>query len=188
MSQTLEARLETIVRNDPVLMAILVAIQNLPDARLVAGCLYQSVWNVLTSRPQGYGIKDYDVATFDDRDLSWDAEDRIFLAVRAKLPGLAAPVEVRNQAWVHVWDQAHFSTPSAPLRSTTEAIDRTASTTHMIGLRLTPKGAFDVYAPGLLDIFTLRMRPNRRSRSRATYEAKAQRMQATWSELTVEPW
>ena len=31
---------------------------NLPDAWLVSGALFQTVWNGLTSRPPGYGIRD----------------------------------------------------------------------------------------------------------------------------------
>ncbi|MCA1401851.1 nucleotidyltransferase family protein [Bradyrhizobium sp. BRP56] len=31
----------------------------LPDAWLVAGCLVQTVWNVLTSRPLDHGISDH---------------------------------------------------------------------------------------------------------------------------------
>ncbi len=189
MTTSLDDRLERLVRADPDLMSILLAIRDLPDARLVAGCLYQSVWNALTGRPRGFGIKDYDVAYFDGGDLSWDAEDRVIVRVRGDLPpALALRVEVRNQARVHLWYEDHFGVPFAPLASTDEAINRYASTTHMVGVRLTPEGDMSIYAPGLQDIFALRVRPNRPSNSRATYEAKAQRMQATWPELTVQPW
>jgi hypothetical protein len=146
------------------------------------------VWNALTGRPRGFGIKDYDVAYFDAGDLSWDAEDRVIVRVRARLPELAPRIEVRNQARVHLWYEAHFGTPYPPLASTDEAIDRYASTTHIVGVRLTPEGGMSVYAPGLSDVFALRVRPNRLFDNRATYETKALRMQATWPELTVEPW
>ncbi len=188
MTPALDERLECLVRADPDLMAILLAIRDLPDARLVAGCLYQTVWNALTGRPRGFGIKDYDVAYFDAGDLSWDAEDRVIVRIRERLPELAPRIEVRNQARVHLWYESHFGRPYAPLSSTDEAIDRYASTTHMIAVRLSPQGAMDVYAPGLQDIFAMSVRPNRLSDSRATYQAKARRMQATWPELTVEPW
>jgi hypothetical protein len=42
----------------------------LPDAWIVAGCLVQTVWNVLTARPVDYGIDDYDIFYFDP-DTSW---------------------------------------------------------------------------------------------------------------------
>ena len=48
----------------------------LPDAWIVSGCLVQTVWNVLTSRPIDHGINDYDIFYFDP-DTSWQAEDAI---------------------------------------------------------------------------------------------------------------
>ena len=54
----LERRFEAIVRSDPDLMRLLGAIRGirLPQWRLVAGCLYQTVWNVLTGRARATGI------------------------------------------------------------------------------------------------------------------------------------
>jgi hypothetical protein len=51
----LSQRLERIVRDDPHLMKLLRAarVLNLPQWRLVAGCIYQTVWNNLTARPCG---------------------------------------------------------------------------------------------------------------------------------------
>src|SRR5690349_11829248 len=98
-------RFETIIRDDPDLMQLLASIRGvrLAQWRLVAGCLYQTVWNVLTRRDRGTGIKDYDLIYFDDSDLSWAAEDRIIRAVAAATRGCVGPVEVRNQARVHLW-------------------------------------------------------------------------------------
>lgn len=188
MTPALDERLERIVRADPNLMSILLAIRDLPDARLVAGCLYQTVWNALTGQLRSHGIKDYDVAYFDAGDLSWEAEDHVIVRVRERLPELAPRIEVRNQARVHLWYEEHFGKPYAPLASTDEGIDRYASTTHMVGVRLSPEGDMGIYAPELQDIFTLRVRPNRMFDNRATYEAKARRMATIWPGLTVEPW
>ena len=46
-------RFEAIIRADPDLMRLLLRLRSvrLPQWRLVAGCLYQTVWNVLTNRP-----------------------------------------------------------------------------------------------------------------------------------------
>jgi hypothetical protein len=43
----------------------------LPQCHLTAGCLFQTVWNVLSGRPPAENIKDYDVFYFDGSDLSW---------------------------------------------------------------------------------------------------------------------
>jgi hypothetical protein len=59
-----------------------IAAQRLPDAWIVAGCLTQTAWNVLTGRAVDHGINDYDIFYFDP-DLSWDAEDRVIASFRA---------------------------------------------------------------------------------------------------------
>jgi hypothetical protein len=188
MKHDLETKLDRIVRADPNLMAILSASWDLPDARLVSGCIYQTVWNVLTGRPHGHGIKDYDVAYFDACDLSWEAEDRIIQSMTRRLPGFASRLEVRNQARVHLWYEQRFGRPYLPLKNTDESIDRYASIANMVGIRLDRQGGFDLYAPGLEDIFALRLRPNRAFENRETYLAKAARQAAIWTELMIEPW
>ena len=82
----------------------------LPDAWLVAGCLVQSVWNVLTRRPLGHGINDYDVFYFDP-DTSWEAEDAVIRELTARLGHLGAAIEVRNQARVHLWYPGKHGVP-----------------------------------------------------------------------------
>jgi len=131
---------ETIIRADPDLMRLLWILRalDLPGWRLVAGCLYQTVWNALSARPLGTGIKDYDVGYFDPSDLSWDAEDRIIRRVDDALGDFAGEVEVRNQARVHLWFEKRFGSPYAALSSTEEGIDRYATVAHMVGVRLEP--------------------------------------------------
>ena len=108
-----QRRFELIIRADPELMRLLSVLRELalPQWRLVAGCLYQTVWNVLTERPRGTGINDYDVIYFDDRDLSWGAEDAMIRRVAAATEGGVGPVEVRNQARVHLWFEERFAAP-----------------------------------------------------------------------------
>src|SRR5437764_12687940 len=102
-------RFETIIRGDPDLMQLLASILGvrLTQWRLVAGCLYQTVWNVLTGRGRGTGIRDYDLIYFDE-DLSWAAEDAVIRRVAAVARGCVGPVETRNQARVHLWFETRF--------------------------------------------------------------------------------
>src|SRR6266496_6144066 len=72
-----------------------------PDWYLVAGCLYQTVWNVVTGQPPESGILDYDLAYYDSSDLSWQAEDAIIQEGCRLFGDLPAPVQIRNQARVH---------------------------------------------------------------------------------------
>ena len=90
---------------------------DLPGWYLVAGCLYQTVWNVVTGQPPEAGILDYDLAYFDDSDLSWDAEDAVIKAGDEIFAGLPAPVQIRNQARVHLWYQEKFGVPCPPHES-----------------------------------------------------------------------
>jgi hypothetical protein len=184
------ARFERIVRADPDLMDLLVAIRPLalPEWRLVAGCLYQTVWNVLTGRPRRTGIKDYDLAYFDP-DLSWKAEDQVIGQVAAATLGFPGAVEIRNQARVHLWFESRFGVAYPPLEGTDDALGRYASLVHAVGVRLEPDGRLDIAAPfGLDDLFAMVIRPNRALDNRAAHTAKAARAKAIWPELTVIPW
>ena len=75
-------RLTAIVRNDLELMTVLTTIRglDLTDWLIFSGAVYQSVWNDLTGRAPGYGVKDFDLGYF-DHDVSWDAEDVVIKRV-----------------------------------------------------------------------------------------------------------
>jgi hypothetical protein len=183
-------RFEAIIRADPDLMRLLAIIREvrLPQWRLVAGCLYQTVWNVLTGRVRGTGIKDYDLIYFDE-DPSWAAEDGTIRRVTAATAGCVGPVEVRNQARVHLWFESRFGTPYPRLSSADEALRRYASVVHAVGVRLEADDRLDVAAPfGLDDLFAMVIRPNRTLSNAASHNRKALRAQAIWPEVTFLPW
>lgn len=183
--------LEAIVRSDPDIMNLLdrLRLVRLPQWRIVAGCLYQTVWNVLTGRPRGTGIKDYDLIYFDSDDLSWEAEDAVIQRVAAATQDCVGPVEVRNQARVHLWFQARFGCAYPQLTCADEALRQYASVAHAVGVRLEDDGLLDIVAPfGLDDLFAMVIRPNRALDNAASHASKARRAQATWPEVIVLPW
>jgi hypothetical protein len=141
--------LRSIVRGAPLLMEALVRARGmaLPDWRIVSGVIYNTVWNALTGRPLETGIKDVDLFYWDGTDLSYEAEDVVIRRGAEVFAGLPLPVEIRNQARVHLWFEAHFGTPFAPLRSSAEGVDRFASKTHAVSLRLEPDDTLALYAP-----------------------------------------
>jgi uncharacterized protein len=192
VSGDLEARLETMVLGSPRLMQVLTIARDLdlPDWRIVSGAIYQTVWNALTGRDPDYGVKDYDLFYFDGADTSYEAEDVVIRrAERAYPADLAALVEVRNQARVHLWFEQHFGEPYAPLTCSDEALARFVGPAFAVGVRLEPDGRLDVAAPfGLDDIFALRIRPNpNRPRARGWAKVTAS-ARARWPELEiVEP-
>jgi uncharacterized protein len=162
---------------------------DLPGWYLMAGCLYQTVWNVVTGQPPEAGILDYDLGYFDASDLSWEAEDAVIEAGREVFGGIATPVQIRNQARVHVWYEQKFGLPCPPHESSEAAIDTFETTCACLGVRLEPGGRWRIYAPhGLSDVFNLVVRPNPVLASRHVYQAKVARWQRQWPTLTVLPW
>ena len=183
-------RLTDLVRASPTLMTVLTTVRDLqpPGWRIVSGAIYQTVWNALTGRRPDHGIKDYDVVYFDP-DTSWDAEDLVIRRVAAAFPAeLAAKVEVRNQARVHLWFEAKFNEPYAPLTCTDEALIRFVAPAFAVGVRLESDGGLDVVAPfGLKDCFAMRIRPNPDlPRNPANFRVAAERLTARWPEASVE--
>jgi len=182
---------QTALQENPTLLEVLnrAETMNLPGWYLVAGCLYQTVWNVVTGQSAEAGILDYDLAYFDGSDLSWEAEDAVIRKGSAVFEGLPAPVQIRNQARVHLWYEPKFGLPCPPHRSTEGAIDTFEATVACLGVRLEPGGRWRVYAPfGLSDVFNLVARPNPVLSPRHVYQAKTDRWQRQWPGLTVLPW
>lgn len=58
-----EVDLRRIIEADPDITTMLTAMRTFeaPDLWLVSGALFQTVWNVLDSKPRGHGILDYDL-------------------------------------------------------------------------------------------------------------------------------
>jgi hypothetical protein len=161
--------------------------QALPDAWIVAGCLVQTVWNVLTGRPVDYGIDDYDIFYFDP-DTSWQAEDAVIRKLQDTFAAHGVKIEVRNQARVHLWYPQKHGVPYPALHSSTQGINRFLTRNTQIGIRPT-QGGYHVYAPdGFDDVVRMIVRPNRGPNfSAANYDAKTARWKKLWPEITVLP-
>lgn len=174
-----------IARADPINAEL---IQRLPalglsQCALVAGCLFQAVWNQQAQQPPGWGIKDYDVFYF-DTDLSWEAEDAVIQHANSLFKDLDAEIEIRNQARVHLWYGEHFGRPYPQLQSTRDGIDRYLIAGTCIGLELETG---EVYAPyGLSDVEQGILRINPLNAERELFEHKARSYQARWPWLTIE--
>lgn len=188
MSGDLEARLVEIVRADAGLMHVLTTVRGLglPDWRIFSGAVYQSVWNAVTGRPAGYGIKDYDIGYFDP-DTSWDAED-VFIkrAAAAFDEPFKSQVEVRNQARVHLWFQDRFGEPYSALTGTDEALGRFVAPAFAVGVRLEDDDRITVAAPfGLEDVFSMTLRPNPDRPLAKGWGRTVENARGRWPELTV---
>ncbi|WP_329787002.1 nucleotidyltransferase family protein [Lentzea sp. DG1S-22] len=184
------AALRTILESNEILVEVLngAAELRLPDWYLTAGCVFQTVRNVVTGRSPAEGVLDHDLFYFGP-DLSWHAEDTVIRAGARRFAGLPATVEIRNEARVHLWYERKFGVPCRPHGSTEAAIDSFAATTCCVGVRLERDGRRRVYAPhGLSDVFNLVVRPNPVLAPRHVHETKTARWREQWPALQVLPW
>lgn len=156
---------------------------SLEDCHLTAGCLFQSVWNRHSGRKADEGIRDYDIFYFDDRDLSWGAEDDVIRRVDALTRDLGVKVEVRNQTRVHRWFERRFGASCPPLASAREGIDRFLVACTCVGIEV---ASGVLYAPnGLEDLSRGVLRSNPANARPALFRQKAEDYQTRWPWLTI---
>lgn len=158
----------------------------LPDAWLVAGCLFQTVWNLRSGQAADAGIRDYDVFYFDADDLSKQSETRINQRAAALFADLGVPIEIKNQARVHLWYEGYFGRPYSALRNSLEGIDRFLVASTAVGLQ--PQAADHrpaVYAPyGLDELYRGVLTPNLCIDHGPLFERKCKDYQARWPWLS----
>ena len=154
----------------------------LHDCYLTAGCLFQTVWNQLSSRSPEWGIKDYDVFYFDE-DVSWDAEDRAVQAANQATTDLPIQVEVKNQARVHLWYCERFGGDYPQLTSSRSGIDLYLISCTCVGINVQDG---ELYAPnGLRDLAAGALRINPRNRKPHLFRSKAESYQQRWPWLEI---
>lgn len=153
----------------------------LPDGWLVAGCLFQTVWNLRSGAAPAASIKDYDLFYFDAADLSREGEQRMQARVDAVLGDLGITVECANQARVHLWYEEDYGEPYPQLHSSRDGIDRFLVPSTCVGVR-----PGEVYAPnGLALLYDGVLAINPLVPHRALFERKTASYRARWPWLTV---
>ncbi|MEE2527338.1 nucleotidyltransferase family protein [Hyphobacterium sp. HN65] len=157
---------------------------DLPDWALMAGAVYQAVWNRLTGRPADYGVNDYDLAYCDPSDLSEAGEAEVIARAEEAFSGIDAEVEVCNQARVPLWFGAKYGVDRQPIHSTEDAVREFASITHSVAIRLDGDGWPELIAPyGLDELFSLCVRPVPDISTPALWNAKIARQKKLWPEI-----
>lgn len=164
----------------------------LTDGWLVAGCLFQTVWNVQAGRAPDAAIKDYDLFYFDGDDLSEEGERRVQARVDHVLADLMVPIEVTNQARVHTWYASYFGYPYPPLQSARDGIDRFLIPATCVGIRpgtiYAPNGLHMLY-DGILTMNPLTPYPELFAAKAASYRARwpwLRDMEAEAAELELD--
>ena len=159
----------------------------LPDCWLVAGCLFQPLWNAHSGLPPQHGIRDYDVFYFDGRDLSYEAEDEAIRRARVLFADLDVLVEVRNQARVHLWYPQKYGADYPPLRASRDGIDRFLVACTCLGIQPRGDGSIQLHAPfGTKDTELGLLRPNFRAYGLHRFREKAESYRARWPWLKIE--
>jgi hypothetical protein len=155
----------------------------LPDGWLVAGCLFQTVWNLHAGRSPEADIKDYDLFYFDSGDTSERGEFGVQARIDELLGDLGVTVEASNQARVHLWYESYFGQPYGELHSACEGIDRFLVSATCVGVR-----PGEVYAPyGLALIYDGVLSMNPLLPYRVLFDRKASSYLARWPWLHVQP-
>jgi uncharacterized protein len=150
---------------------------------LTAGCLFQTVWNRSSGQAANWGVKDYDVFYFDERDLSWDAEDAVIQRVAALAGDLGIRVETRNQARVHLWYEQRFGAGYPKLASTRDGINRYLISCTCVGIEVV---SGELYASnGLQDLESGVLRMNPSNPRPNLFRQKAENYRARWPWLTI---
>lgn len=173
------------VASNPVNRAILSRWSELalPDGWLVAGCLFQTVWNLKAGLPPHADIKDYDLFYFDPTDLSKEREMQVQAHADSVLGDLGVRVEVANQARVHLWYPEHFGQRYPRLTSAEYGIARFLVLETCVGVRPqqchAPYGLAGIYA-GTLSSNPLIPYPDLFARKVASYQSR-------WNWLSVVP-
>ena len=159
----------------------------LPDAWLVAGCLFQTAWNLASGRAPQADIRDYDLFYFDPSDLSAPAEQAIAARAKDLYRDLGVIVEAKNQARVHTWYAAWFGHPYAPLRDTRDGIDHFLVRCTCVGLRPYNSGV-ELYAPnGLDELYGGILRPNPLTDHADLFASKTASYRQRWPWLRNAP-
>lgn len=155
---------------------------DLPGSWLVAGCLFQTVWNLQAGLRPEAGIKDYDIFYFDPSDLGETAEREAQALAESTFNDLGVTVEVANQARVHLWYPAHFGYPYPVLASAEEGIGRFLVRETCVGVR--PRQCCTPY--GLAGLYAGTLTPNAATPYPELFAGKVASYKARWSWLKVE--
>ena len=161
-------------------------ILGLPQACLVAGCVWQPYLNLRSGLGLADQINDYDVFYFDPSDLSFEAEDKVIRQAALLFQDIDAVVEVRNQARIHLWYPQRFGVDCPPMNSAIEAISRFPVRGTCLGLASDLAGHIRSIEPyGWQDLIDGVLRPNPSCVDPEAFTRKALSYQSRWPWLHI---
>ncbi len=183
--------LEQVLLRNPVVAEILKLAPTLemPQWYLGAGCVAQTIWNELHGFDPLNGMKDCDLVYYDSSNISSEAQDVFIERAKKIFSHLPLPVEIVNEARVHLWYEEECGKKIEPYQSVEEAMNEWPTTATGIGVRYDTDGKFVIFAPyGLNDLWEMIVRPNKLKITEEIYLNKVARWTSVWPKLKVIPW
>jgi uncharacterized protein len=184
-----EKKLISLVERNLFVLRLIQAIPTLglPNCYVAGACIAQTVWSLSHGFEAHFGIKDIDLVYF-DTDLSQEKEREQQARVHHLFANFPMAIDVINEARVHLWYKNSFGYDIAPYTSVEEAISTFPITAGVLGIR-SCNNSYNIYAPlGLEDVLNNLVRPNKKQITKDIYEAKLERWQQVWPNLTYISW
>lgn len=182
-----------ILKKNKDLMKILdfLEILNLPNFYIVAGAVFQTIWNNLDKKSLNSNVKDIDIIYYDAKNLSKDCEKELENKIVASLNdmGLNYEIDLHNEARIHLWKKANENKKIKQYTNSEDAINQFVVTIHAIGITK-KQGKIKIYAPyGLSDIFSKTVRPiKHKGNDINIYNNKIESWKKRFDNLNIVEW
>jgi hypothetical protein len=157
----------------------------IPSWAVGGGALRDVAWDFIFCNSSPTSHRDIDLVYFHP-DVSEASEARIERAVADRCPGI--PIEVRNQARVHLWYASKFGYEIAPIVDIEDAISRFPEICTSVAVAGASLSNLSVLAPcGLDDLFNGILRWNPRQVTRDYFRQRLARKNpsATWPNVRI---
>jgi hypothetical protein len=179
-------QLKSILHSSPIFQSLFKKsyLIDLPNWYVAGGCVTQTIWNWKMKLDPMHGLKDIDLVYFDSQSENEELDRQ---KINTLFNDLLVPVDVINQAHVHVWYPKKFGYEIPAYTSTEDGIS-TWLPAFCIGVR-PEDSSLKVFAPfGLTDAFEMVVRPNKRQITEAIYSKMTLRLLKDWPSIKIVPW
>ncbi len=182
-----------ILEKNQDLMKILDVLEKLqlPNYYIVAGVVFQTIWNYLENNNLNDNVKDIDIIYYDAQKLAKDSEKELEIIIYKKLKakGLNYKIDLHNEARMHLWKKENENKIIDQYTSSEDAINQFIVTAHAVGIKK-EAGILKIYAPyGLSDIFSKTLRPIKHPGNDINlYNKKIKKWRQTFSNLNIINW
>lgn len=181
----------SIIKKNKDLMLILDYIEslNLPNFYIVAGAVFQTIWNYYDNKPLNYNIKDIDIIYYDSNNLSKEDEKKLEYNISQYFKDMNYEFDVHNEARMHLWKKENENKNIDQYKNSEDAIDQWIATVHAIGITK-KNNDIEIYAPyGLSDIFSRTIRPiKHKANSEELYNKKAIAWKNRFDNINIIEW